>query len=293
MWSRPAIARSAATVFRCSQSIIQHHLDGTHFNIHVDPEDGLISAAAEGYQLTWMDAKVDGWVVTPRRGKPVEIQALWHNALQLMAQLGERARRRAPRSIDAAAQVRESFNQRYWNEQRGCLYDVVDGPDGNDDGIRPNQIFALSLQHPVLYQRHWKQVVDMVRDQLLTPYGLRTLSAGSPGLQSALSRQPARARCGLSPGNGVAMADRALHRCVSASVSGSGGARALLRGVSRSSLRCGRRQHQRDLRCRRAATRPAAAWRRHGAWPKCCGRGCARDRCRSVLALTFVRLRSE
>ena len=164
-------------LFPVLQSIIRHHLDGTHFNIHVDPRDGMISAAAEGYQLTWMDAKVDGWVVTPRRGKPVEIQALWHNALQLMAHWAVELRQPHEQYQTLAAQVRESFNQRYWNERRGCLYDVIDGPEGDDDAIRPNQIFTLSLQYPVLYQRHWQQVVDVVRDKLLTAYGLRTLSS--------------------------------------------------------------------------------------------------------------------
>jgi predicted glycogen debranching enzyme len=186
MWYFHAIARYVETtadralvreLFPVLKSIVQHHLDGTHFNIHVDPKDGLISAAAEGYQLTWMDAKVDGWVVTPRRGKPVEVQALWHNALQLMTQWAVELREPYEKYQALAAQVRDSFNQRYWNEKRGCLYDVIDGPDGNDDAIRPNQIFAISLHHPVLYQRHWKQVVDIVSEKLLTPYGLRTLSS--------------------------------------------------------------------------------------------------------------------
>lgn len=188
LWYFHAISRYVDTtadralvrhLFPVLQSIIQHHVDGTHYNIHVDPKDGLITAGAEGYQLTWMDAKVDGWVVTPRRGKPVEIQALWHNALQLMS-LWALELRQPDKYQALAAQVRESFNQRYWNEERGCLYDVIDSPDGNDAAIRPNQIFSLSLQHPILYQRHWKQVVDVVRDKLLTPYGLRTLSADHP-----------------------------------------------------------------------------------------------------------------
>jgi predicted glycogen debranching enzyme len=189
LWYFHAISRYVETtadrtlmknLFPVLKSIIQHHIDGTHFGIHVDPQDGMIRAAAEGYQLTWMDAKVEGWVVTPRRGKPVEIQALWHNALQLMAHWAVEMRQPHEQYQSLAAQVRDSFNQRYWNEQRGCLYDVIDGPEGNDDAIRPNQIFALSLRHPVLYQRHWQQVVDVVRDKLLTSYGLRTLSSDHP-----------------------------------------------------------------------------------------------------------------
>ena len=159
------------------QSIIEHHLAGTRYNIHVDPADGLVSAAAEGYQLTWMDAKVGDWVVTPRRGKPVEIQALWYNALQLMAAWSADSLIAHPPYAEYAARARESFNARYWNEETGCLKDVIDGPTGDDPAIRPNQIFAISLAHPILDERRWRQVVDLVRERLVTPYGLRTLSA--------------------------------------------------------------------------------------------------------------------
>jgi len=167
-------------LFPILRSIIEHHLKGTLYNIRVDPHDGLISAAAEGYQLTWMDAKVDGWVVTPRRGKPVEIQALWYNALNLMA--GWAADLGQPNEFFqvAAAKARETFNRRYWNESRHCLFDVLDGPDGDDAALRPNQIFAISLTHPILEQRRWAQVVQTVHDRLLTPYGLRTLSSDHP-----------------------------------------------------------------------------------------------------------------
>lgn len=166
-----------AQLFPVLRSIVEHYLQGTRYNIHVDPRDGLVSAAAEGYQLTWMDAKVDGWVVTPRRGKPVEIQALWYNALSLMSgwadELGE------PNELFrvAADQARQSFNRRFWNDARSCLYDVVDGPEGDDAALRPNQLFAISLTHPILEQRHWAAVVDVVLDRLVTPFGLRTLSA--------------------------------------------------------------------------------------------------------------------
>jgi predicted glycogen debranching enzyme len=162
------------------QSIIGYHVTGTHFGIHADPADGLITAAAEGYQLTWMDAKVDGWVVTPRRGKPVEIQALWFNALTLMSQWALELHQPYEEYQRRAEQVRESFNARYWNDSTGCLFDVIDGPSGNDPAIRPNQVFALSLTHPVLFQRHWKAVMDVVTNRLLTPYGLRTLSDDHP-----------------------------------------------------------------------------------------------------------------
>ena len=158
-------------------SIIERHIAGTRFNIHVDPTDGLLCAAAEGLQLTWMDAKVGDWVVTPRRGKPVEIQALWYNALQLMSEWSAELQLPQEPYGRQAARARESFNTRYWNETRGCLMDVIDGPGGDDPSIRPNQVFAISLPHPILEQRRWRAVVDVVRDELLTPFGLRTLSS--------------------------------------------------------------------------------------------------------------------
>jgi glycogen debranching enzyme len=161
-------------------SIIEHHIAGTRFDIHVDPADGLVSASAEGYQLTWMDAKVGDWVVTPRRGKPVEIQALWYNALELMSTWS--AGLELPHDLydRHAARARASFNERFWNDSTGCLKDVIDGPGGDDASIRPNQVFAISLTHPILEPRRWRSVLDVVRNRLLTPYGLRTLSADHP-----------------------------------------------------------------------------------------------------------------
>ena len=162
------------------KSIIDHHVAGTHFGIHVDAGDGMISAAAEGYQLTWMDAKVNDWVVTPRRGKPVEIQALWYNALTLMAEWCAELQQPAEPYSRLAAQVRETFNQRFWNASAGCLFDVLDGAAGADASIRPNQIFAISLTHPILEQRYWLPVLTVVQSTLLTSLGLRTLAPGHP-----------------------------------------------------------------------------------------------------------------
>jgi predicted glycogen debranching enzyme len=159
-------------------AIIDQHVAGTHFGIHVDRVDGMISAAAEGYQLTWMDAKVGDWVVTPRRGKPVEIQALWYNALTLMAEWSAELQQPHERYLQLASQVRETFNLRFWNATCSCLHDVLDGPAGTDASIRPNQIFAISLTHPVLEQRYWRAVLDVVQSTLLTSYGLRTLAPG-------------------------------------------------------------------------------------------------------------------
>jgi predicted glycogen debranching enzyme len=165
------------------ESIFDHHMRGTLFNIHVDPRDGLLSQGAEGYQLTWMDAKVDGWVVTPRRGKAVEINALWYNALRLLATWLEEERSRSPiltQVQDEAERVRSSFNERFWSPELGYLYDVVDGEHGDSSHCRPNQIFAISLDHPVLDRSHWDAVLEVVEQRLLTPVGLRSLAPGDP-----------------------------------------------------------------------------------------------------------------
>jgi predicted glycogen debranching enzyme len=168
------------------REIIDYHLRGTRFGIGVDPKDGLLKQGAEGYQLTWMDAKVDDWVVTPRRGKAVEINALWYNALRLLAGwLEEENLGEASRAIGAhAARAKDAFNQRFWCAERGHLYDVVDGENGDDAACRPNQIFALSLKHPVLDETHWSAVLEKVREQLLTPVGLRSLSRDHPDYKS-------------------------------------------------------------------------------------------------------------
>ena len=171
--------------------IIDWHLRGTRFNIKVDPKDGLLGQGADGYQLTWMDAKVGDWVVTPRRGKPVEINALWYNALRLMESWvrQEGTPGKATRGVrvfsanelaEHAARARESFNQRFWYPGGNYLYDVIDGPHGDDPSCRPNQLFAISLEHPVLERAYWEPVFDVVSSKLLTPVGLRSLAPGSP-----------------------------------------------------------------------------------------------------------------
>jgi predicted glycogen debranching enzyme len=162
------------------RSIVDHHLHGTHYGIGVDPADGLLRQGAEGYQLTWMDAKVGDWVVTPRRGKAVEINALWFNALKLFE--GWMRAANQPDVADAAAshaaRAQESFNARFWNPSLNCLYDVVDQLDGggNDSAIRPNQVLAIALTHPVLARERWAPVLQIVEQQLVTPVGLRSLS---------------------------------------------------------------------------------------------------------------------
>jgi predicted glycogen debranching enzyme len=163
--------------------IIEHHRNGTLFGIGMDPKDALLRQGRQGYQLTWMDAKVGDWVVTPRRGKAVEINALWYNALRLMeGWLKEDDQEAAMRHMnETAGRVRESFNKRFWYEQGGYLYDVVDAENGgSDDACRPNQIFAISLDYPVLDEARWKPVMNVVTDRLLTPVGLRSLAPGHP-----------------------------------------------------------------------------------------------------------------
>lgn len=162
--------------------IIEHHLRGTRFGIAVDHADGLLKQGAEGYQLTWMDAKVDGWVVTPRRGKAVEINALWYNALCLLAEWlrAEKGDEAAAPYTGHASRARAAFNHRFWSEERQCLLDVVDGEHGDDPAIRPNQIFSISLRHSVLDEARWPAVLEKVRVELLTPVGLRSLSRGHP-----------------------------------------------------------------------------------------------------------------
>jgi predicted glycogen debranching enzyme len=161
--------------------IVDHHLRGTDFGIKVDPRDGLLCESAPGYQLTWMDAKVDDWVVTPRRGKAVEINGLWYNALRLLERwLREEQGDTTAQSIsEHARRAQESFNSRFWYSAGNYLYDVVDGEGGDDISCRPNQLLAFSLEFPVLDPKYWEPVLQVVRDRLLTPFGLRSLSRDS------------------------------------------------------------------------------------------------------------------
>lgn len=146
--------------------------------IHVDAADELLHAGEPGVQLTWMDAKVSDWVVTPRSGKAVEINALWYNALRIVEELARRLRKRylARDYASAAERVRIAFEKRFWYEEGRYLYDVVDGPDGNDASLRPNQIFALSLPFALVEGDKARSVVDACGRELYTPHGLRTLA---------------------------------------------------------------------------------------------------------------------
>jgi predicted glycogen debranching enzyme len=170
-------------LFPVLAGIIDAHVAGTRYNIHIDPADGLLYAGGPGVQLTWMDAKIGDWVVTPRTGKAVEINALWLNALTTMSQfaktLGQGSN--AARYEQLAAQTTRSF-QKFWNVQRNCLFDVIDAPGiGNDACLRPNQIFAVSLPVSPLKPEQQRSVVDICSRHLLTSYGLRSLAPGEPG----------------------------------------------------------------------------------------------------------------
>jgi predicted glycogen debranching enzyme len=168
------------------RDIVAHHVRGTRFGIGVDPVDGLLRQGEEGYQLTWMDAKVGDWVVTPRRGKAVEINGLWYNALKLLE--GWEREEFGPEAgcdlAELAERCRVSFNRRFWYEKGGYCYDVVDSEGKDDASLRPNQLMAFSLQHPVLCTTKWKAVLDVCREQLLTPVGLRSLAPGDPNYKS-------------------------------------------------------------------------------------------------------------
>lgn len=166
-----------SVVWPVIKQILDGYRRGTRFNIHMD-HDGLITGGAPGVQLTWMDAKIGEWVVTPRQGKPVEIQALWIRALEV----GERLARRSGESDYAAGcradrlRAADAFRQRFWCETGGYLYDVIDGPEGSDQSFRPNQIYAVALCDDLITGEQARQMLLLVKDQLLTPVGLRTLA---------------------------------------------------------------------------------------------------------------------
>jgi len=162
-------------LFPVLQEIIDWHVRGTRYNIHLDPQDGLIYAGEDGVQLTWMDAKIDDWVVTPRIGKPVEISALWYNALRIMENFAEQLGKSSNQYRDSAELTKLGFN-RFWNSKFGYCYDVLDGPTGDDPSLRPNQVIAASLFHSPLDSFQLRAVVDVCIRHLLTPYGLRSLS---------------------------------------------------------------------------------------------------------------------
>ena len=167
------------TFYPAAKEILDWHFRGTWYGIGVDPSDHLLRAGTPGTQLTWMDAKVGDWVVTPRHGKPVEINALWHGALSLMGEWGDPVYRKE------ADYVKQSFREKFWNPERGCLYDVLtdEGPVAK---FRPNQIFGARLLDP----DRQKSVVRAVERELLTPAGLRTLERSDPDYRGRYQGSP-------------------------------------------------------------------------------------------------------
>jgi predicted glycogen debranching enzyme len=175
--------RTLLQLFPTLGEMIDAHVKGTRFDIHVDPSDGLLYAGVPGVQLTWMDAKVGDWVVTPRIGKAVEVNALWINALETMAEFARLLARPGAGYEKLSAKAQKNF-QKFWNEERGCCFDVIDVPGaGNDAALRPNQVLGVSLPVSPLTEEQQKAVVDVCAQHLLTSYGLRSLAPGEPGYQ--------------------------------------------------------------------------------------------------------------
>lgn len=176
-WKAGGGDEGALQLLPALREVIKYYREGTRYDIYADG-DGLITAGTPGTQLTWMDVKVDGYVPTPRHGKPVEINALWFNALLMLAEMEERLSHNIHSAVilrKLADQVAGSFVKAFWNGERGYLYDVIQG-DFRDPSIRPNQVFAVSLPYSPLDKAQQKSVFDVVTQHLLTPYGLRSLS---------------------------------------------------------------------------------------------------------------------
>jgi predicted glycogen debranching enzyme len=177
-------------LFPVLEGMIAAHVRGTRYSIHVDAADGLLYAGEPGVQLTWMDAKVGDWVVTPRTGKAVEVNALWINSLETMAAFA-RILGKPDGDYQKLCERAEKSFQKFWNEERECCYDVIDSPGvGRDARLRPNQIFAVSLPVSPLMPGQQRAVVERCTEQLLTPYGLRSLASGEPGYQGHYTGGP-------------------------------------------------------------------------------------------------------
>jgi predicted glycogen debranching enzyme len=168
-----------ALIFPALRAIVDAYTKGTRFGIRVDSADGFLRAGEPGVQVTWMDAKVGDWVVTPRIGKPVEVNALWINALRACAAFAEQLGEEPLSFASAAARAEASF-ERFWSAEHGWCYDVIDGPDGDDASLRPNQLFAVSLPVDVLDDARRRAIVDVCASKLWTPAGLRSLDPADP-----------------------------------------------------------------------------------------------------------------
>jgi predicted glycogen debranching enzyme len=188
-----AVTRDKKTLdqlFPVLAGMIDAHVEGTRYNIRVDPADALLYAGGPGVQLTWMDAKVGDSVVTPRTGKPVEVNALWINALEAIAEFARLLGKPGGGYEKLSAKAKQGF-QKFWNAERECCFDVIDAPGiGNDATLRPNQIFSVSLPVSPLTEEQQKAVVDVCAQHLLTSYGLRSLEPAAPGYQGHYSGGP-------------------------------------------------------------------------------------------------------
>jgi predicted glycogen debranching enzyme len=183
-------AETLQRLFPVLVGMIDAHLEGTRYNIRVDPADGLLYAGGPGVQLTWMDAKIGDWVVTPRTGKPVEINALWINVLETMTGFARSVAKPSQEYEKLAAKAKKSF-QRFWNTDRHCCFDVIDSPGiGNDVSLRPNQILAVSLPVSPLKPEQQEAVVDVCARHLLTSHGLRSLAPGEHGYSGHYGGSP-------------------------------------------------------------------------------------------------------
>lgn len=193
-WAATADAQFVADLFPKLVEVIEWHQKGTRYNIHVEA-DGLLYAGESGVQLTWMDAKIGDWVVTPRTGKPVEINALWYNALRIMQQLAEVVGQSATPYQELAETTRQSF-QRFWSDDLGYCYDVLDSPNGDDVSLRPNQVFAIALPNTalntpsLLTPKQQESVLAVVQENLVAPYGLRSLAPSHPSYQGHYGGDP-------------------------------------------------------------------------------------------------------
>ena len=176
-------------LFPVLEDIIAWHDRGTRYGIRTDPDDGLLRAGEPGVQLTWMDAKVDDWVVTPRIGKPVEVNALWYNALRSLESFADALGESTDPFAERADRVASHFD-RFWDAERGHCRDVIDGPEGDDPALRPNQILAVSLPHSPLSPEQQKAVVDACASHLVTPHGLRSLSPEHPDYMGTYGGSP-------------------------------------------------------------------------------------------------------
>jgi len=183
----------AREVFPLLAEIARNYSRGTRFGIHADPVDGLLFAGEADTNLTWMDAQAGGHSITPRVGKPVEINALWINALESLAAIARQVGQPSLEFQGMAKRARDNF-ERFWNPERRCCFDVLDGPAGNDASLRPNQIFAVSLPVSALTVVQQRAVVETCAQNLLTPFGLRSLAPTEPNYsRHFLGNEDARA----------------------------------------------------------------------------------------------------